>query len=151
MMMKQLFAAALIVSASAVASAQQTTPEGTTKSPQAEQPSNQFNSKDYSPIQSSEVPSSLRTTLKDATYNGWESGKLYRNNNGEGYWLSTGSGNNAKNYYFDKNGTAIQKGASGSKKTSKGAGVGPGNTSENGSATDTDGNSNGSGSDDPKQ
>jgi hypothetical protein len=114
-MIKHIFAAALIVSASATAFAQQPT-EKTTPAQDQQQPnnqSNQFNSRDYSQIQSTEVPTSLRTTLQGDMYRGWESGRLYRHNNGDGYWLSTGSGANAKNYYFDKNGKAM-KNSSGS-------------------------------------
>jgi uncharacterized protein YdeI (BOF family) len=105
-MIKHIFAAALIVSASATAFAQQPTDKNTPAQDQ-QQPSNQFNSRDYSLIQSSEVPTSLRTTLQGDMYRGWESGRIYRHNDGDGFWLSTGAGANAKNYYFDKNGKAM--------------------------------------------
>ena len=116
MKFNHLFTAALIVGASATAFAQQDTtraaqqPQSQSQQPQSpnQQPSDQFNVKDYSEVQSSDVPASLRTTLKGDQYKGWESGKIYRQNNGNGYYLSTGTGTSAKNYYFDKDGKAVQ-------------------------------------------
>ena len=94
-MIKQFLAAALIVSASASAFAQQPTEDTRpSQSQQQQQPSNQFNSRDYTRIQSSEVPASLRTTLQSDTYKGWESGTIYRHNNGNGYYITTGTGSN---------------------------------------------------------
>jgi hypothetical protein len=107
---KHLLTAAFIVSATVVATAQQTDttqtrqPQSRSQQEQQGQPSNQFNAKDYTQIQATEVPSSLRTTLQGQEYKGWENGKIYRRNNGDGYYVTTGSGNTAKNYYFDKNG-----------------------------------------------
>jgi hypothetical protein len=90
MKFKNLFAAALMVSASAAAFAQQDTkpatqqPQSQSQQPQSnEQPSTQFNVKEYSEVQSSDVPASLRTTLQEEQYKGWESGQLYRQNNGQ--------------------------------------------------------------------
>ncbi|MGC3945448.1 MAG: hypothetical protein QM762_13195 [Chryseolinea sp.] len=111
-----LFTAALMVSASGAAFAQQDTtraaqqPQSQSQQPQSpnQQPSDQFNVKDYSEVKSSDVPSSLRTTLQEDQYKGWESGKLYRQNNGQGYYLSTGTGTTTKNYYFDKDGKAMK-------------------------------------------
>jgi hypothetical protein len=109
---KHLLTAAFIVGATVVATAQQT---DTTKTHQQQsrsqqdqqgQSSNQFNAKDYTELQANDVPASLRSTLKGDEYKGWESGKVYRRNNGDGYYVTTGSGNNAKNYYFDKSGKA---------------------------------------------
>ncbi|MEJ1238020.1 hypothetical protein WBG78_07825 [Chryseolinea sp. T2] len=113
---KHLFTAALIVSASAAAFAQQDTtstkqqPQSQSQQPQSpnQQPSDQFNVKDYSQVQSSDLPASLRTTLQGDQYKGWENGKLYRQNNGNGYYLSTGTGTSTKNYYFDKDGKAMK-------------------------------------------
>jgi hypothetical protein len=126
MKFKNLFAAALIVSASAAAFAQQDTtraaqPQSQSQQPQSpnQQPSDQFNVKDYSEVQTSEVPASLRTTLQGDQYKGWESGKLYRQNNGQGYYLSTGTGTSAKNYYFDKDGKAMKGPEGGTKPQNK--------------------------------
>ena len=127
MKFKNLFTAALIVSASATAFAQQDTtraapqPQSQSQQPQSpnQQPSEQFNVKEYSQVQSSDVPASLQTTLQDAQYNGWEKGKLYRQNNGQGYYLSTGTGTSTKNYYFDKNGKAMKGPEGGTKPQNK--------------------------------
>jgi len=70
-------------------------------------------------MQSSDVPSSLRTTLQGDQYKGWENGKLYRQNNGQGYYLSTGTGSSAKNYYFDKSGKAMKGPEGGNKPQNK--------------------------------
>ncbi|HTF16685.1 MAG TPA: hypothetical protein VK658_01360 [Chryseolinea sp.] len=72
MKFNNLFTAALIVSASAAAFAQQDTtraaPQAQSQSQQPQspnqQPSEQFNVKEYSEVQSSGVPASLRTTLQ---------------------------------------------------------------------------------------
>ena len=115
MKFRNLFTAALIVSASGAAYAQQDTarslpPQSQSQQPQSpnELPSEQFNVKEYSVAQPSDLPASLLTTLKGDQYKGWENGKLYRQNNGEGYYLTTGTGNSTKNYYFDKNGKAMK-------------------------------------------
>jgi len=112
MKIKHLLTAALIVSATVVATAQQTDSTKTSqqtpsRSQQEEgQGSNQFNAKDYTQLQGTDVPANLRTTLKGDEYKGWENGKVYRRNNGEGYYITTGSGNTARNFYFDKSGKA---------------------------------------------
>ncbi|HEY9007216.1 hypothetical protein [Ohtaekwangia sp.] len=81
------------------------------------QPSDQYNQKDYTMIKSNEVPSSLRTTLKGSEYTGWESGQVYRNKTNNGYLVRVGSGDETKNYYFDRSGKRIQDpGSSGSTK-----------------------------------
>jgi hypothetical protein len=127
MKFKTLFTAALIVSASAAAFAQQDTtraapqPQSPSQQPQSpnQQPSEQFNVKEYSEVQSSDVPATLRTTLQGDQYKGWENGKLYRQNNGQGYYLSTGTGNSTKNYYFDKTGKAMKGPEGGTKPQNK--------------------------------
>ena len=111
MNIKHLFTAALIASASVVATAQQTDTtkiQQHAKDQEKGQPTNEFNSKDYSQMQGTDVPANLRTTLQGDEYKGWENGKVYRRNNGDGYYLSTGSGNTAKNFYFDKSGKVTQ-------------------------------------------
>lgn len=115
MKFRNIFTAALIVSASTAAFAQQDTtraaqPQSQSLQPQSpnQQPSEQFNVKEYSEVQVSDVPPTLRTTLQGDEYKGWENGKLYRQNNGQGYYLSLRTGSSTKNYYFDKNGAAIR-------------------------------------------
>jgi hypothetical protein len=61
-------------------------------------------------IQSGEVPSSLRTTLGDTKYKGWESGTIYRSKNNDGYVLEIRDANNnnkVTTYRFDAQGKAI--------------------------------------------
>jgi hypothetical protein len=114
MKMKHLLTGAFIVSATVVATAQQDTtksqqPQSRSQQEQQAQPSNQFNAKDYTQLQNSDAPAELRTTLQGNQYKGWENGgKLYRRNNGDGYYLTTGTGNATKSYYFDKSGKAMQ-------------------------------------------
>ena len=72
--------------------------------------SNQFNQKDYTLVQPSEIPSSLRETLKDNRYTGWENGKVYKDKNNNGYWVRIASGSDVQNFVFDKNGKAADKG-----------------------------------------
>jgi len=127
MKFNNLFTAALIVSASAAAFAQQDTtraaqqPQSQSQQPQSpnQQPSEQFNVKEYSELKSSDAPASLRTTLQGDQYKGWEDGKLYRQNNGQGYYLSTGTGTSTKNYYSDNNGKAMKGPERGTKPQNK--------------------------------
>ena len=63
--------------------------------------------KGWTKVESTDVPSNLRTTLNGSQYSGWESGTIYKNEAGD-YQLRT-TGSNAKVYYFDKNGKATTK------------------------------------------
>lgn len=61
-------------------------------------------------IKSSEVPASLRTTLGETKYKGWESGTVYRSKNNDGYVLEVKDANNNNKittYRFDAQGKAI--------------------------------------------
>jgi hypothetical protein len=71
------------------------------------QPGNQYNQRDYKQIRSTEVPSSLRTTLKGNDYTGWENGMLYRNSTDNGYMLRIGEGADTRSFYFDKGGKKV--------------------------------------------
>ncbi|MFD1001197.1 hypothetical protein ACFQ21_17850 [Ohtaekwangia kribbensis] len=108
-----LFAGMLMLGIVAV-NAQQVDTTGVTPSPQQEQPSatqqpsDQYIQKDYDVVKSADVPASLRTTLKGSEYTGWESGSVYRNKTTNGYMVRIGSGDQTKNYYFDKGGKRIQ-------------------------------------------
>lgn len=72
------------------------------------QPSDQYIQKDFEIVKSADVPASLRTTLKGSEYTGWESGSVYRNKTSNGYMVRIGSGDQTKNYYFDKSGKRTQ-------------------------------------------
>ena len=54
-----------------------------------------------------DVPASLRGTLADDQYKGWENSTLYRNRKTNEYMVEIRDGSNAKVYYFDKDGKAI--------------------------------------------
>ena len=92
--------------------AQDTTKTRTQQQPQQQKESNQMrkdeNMKGWTKVESTDVPSNLRTTLSGSQYSGWESGTIYRNEAGDTYRLQT-SGNNPKTYYFDRNGKATTK------------------------------------------
>lgn len=121
-----LFFAGVFMLGIAAVNAQQVDTTGTqtqtpsaTQQPSATQPSatqsDQYIQKDYEMVKSTDVPSSLRTTLKGSEYTGWESGSVYRNKSNNGYMVRVGSGDQTKNYYFDKGGKRIQDpGTSGS-------------------------------------
>ncbi|SKC85922.1 hypothetical protein [Ohtaekwangia koreensis] len=114
-----LFFAGVFMLGIAAVNAQQVDTTGTktqtpsaTQQPSATQPSatqsDQYIQKDYEMVKSTDVPSSLRTTLKGSEYTGWESGSVYRNKSNNGYMVRVGSGDQTKNYYFDKGGKRIQ-------------------------------------------
>jgi hypothetical protein len=84
-------------------------------SSEKQQPGNQFKQQDYTQIESSAVPESLRKTLQDKEYAGWETGKVYQSKNKDGYWVRIGTGSDVQNFFFDRHGRAIN---------SKGPGVG---------------------------
>lgn len=85
-----------------------TQPSATQQPAATQQSSDQYIQKDYDAVKSADVPSSLRTTLKGSEYTGWESGSVYRNKTTNGYMVRIGSGDQTKNYYFDKGGKRIQ-------------------------------------------
>ena len=64
--------------------------------------------KGWMKVNSADVPANLKTTLSGTTYQGWETGTIYKNEAGDMYTLRT-SGNSPKTYYFDKNGKATTK------------------------------------------
>jgi hypothetical protein len=51
-----------------------------------------------------QVPPSLRVTLGDKKYKGWEKSTIYRKKNSNEYLVVIDDGNSAKLYYFDRNG-----------------------------------------------
>ena len=79
--------------------------------PQQRQQSDQMRNEDmknWTKVQTSEVPEQLRSTLNSSQYTGWESGTIYKDKDGDKYMLRT-TGNNAKTYYFDKDGKQTTK------------------------------------------
>jgi uncharacterized protein YxeA len=58
-------------------------------------------------VNNADVPSSLRTTLGDTKYQGWENATVYRNDKDSRYRIKIGNQQNAKTYYFDKSGKAM--------------------------------------------
>jgi hypothetical protein len=84
-------------------------------STEKQQPGNQFKQQDYTLIQAADVPAPLRKTLQNKEYVGWETGKVYESKNKDGYWVRIATGNDVQNFFFDRNGRAIN---------AKGPGVG---------------------------
>lgn len=65
---------------------------------------------DMTMIKSSDLPASLRTTLQDAQYKGWESGTFYTNKAKDTYVveIKDPSTNKSKAYRFDANGKPMR-------------------------------------------
>jgi len=66
---------------------------------------------DMTVIKSSEIPASLRTTLQDAQYTGWETGTFYTNKAKDSYVveIKDATTNQTKMYRFDANGKPIKE------------------------------------------
>jgi hypothetical protein len=58
----------------------------------------------WSRMQDRDIPASLRTTLNDSKYKGWENSGIYRSERGDRYRVRVGDANNATTYYFDRDG-----------------------------------------------
>jgi len=96
-------------------SAGTTTPSGTSGTPlntettiATEQPSTSWRAEDRVVILSNDIPVSLRVTLEDDMYRGWENSTIYRNRQTNEYMIEIRDGSNSKIYYFDKDGKALQ-------------------------------------------
>ena len=63
--------------------------------------------RDMEVIQSTDVPSNLRTTLGGSEYSGWEEGKVYRNTTTNEYLIVIGD-EDAKVFRFDSEGQKIE-------------------------------------------
>jgi hypothetical protein len=74
---------------------------------QPSQQSNAWLAEDRIIILSDDIPTSLRLTLEDEKYLGWENSSLYRNRKTNEYMIEIRDGSNAKVYYFDKDGKVI--------------------------------------------
>jgi len=81
------------------APASQTTPEESNQMTQK---------KDMVKVQTTEVPASLRKTLEDPMYVGWENSTIWRNKTNDEYTVELLSGNTTKTYRFDKTGKPIK-------------------------------------------
>lgn len=88
----------------------------TTKRPSKEpatqptpQPSNQMtHKKDLVKVQTTDIPASLRKTLEDPMYVGWENSTIWRNKTTDEYTVELMSGTTTKTYRFDKTGKPIK-------------------------------------------
>lgn len=65
---------------------------------------------DMTVIKSSEIPPTLRTTLQDAQYTGWETGTFYTNKAKDTYVveIKDATTNKTKMYRFDANGKPMR-------------------------------------------
>ena len=75
--------------------------------PTPQQPSNQMK-KDVVIVKSTEVPASLRKTLEDPMYVGWENSTIWRNKTTDEYTMEMMSGTTMRTYRFDKTGKPIK-------------------------------------------
>jgi len=108
-----LFVSVLFVGVTAMYAQQDTTSADRAtqqdKSAPQDQSSQSSNyTKDMTPIQSSDMPAALRSTLQGSRYKGWENGTLYRSKNNDGYALELKDGATTKVFRFDANGKPIQ-------------------------------------------
>src|SRR5689334_3073134 len=101
-----LFAGMLMVNIAA--QAQDTTQVAPADQTLQQQPSDQYLPKDYVQVKVSDVPASLRTTLKGPEYQGWESGMVYRSKTNSGYMVRVNDGTRTNSFYFDKGGKRVE-------------------------------------------
>jgi hypothetical protein len=98
-----------MIAANAQSSDTTKSPSKTTTQPTPQQPSNQMtHSKDMVKVKTTEIPASLRKTLEDPMYTGWENSTIYRNKTNDQYTLELMSGTTTKTYHFDKAGKPIK-------------------------------------------
>jgi len=67
----------------------------------------ELNYDELEPVQSTDVPASLRSSLQGSEYSGWEAGKVYRHKTDNEYVVVIGD-ENAKVYRFDSNGNRVE-------------------------------------------
>lgn len=68
--------------------------------------STQWKAEDRVLVTVDDIPTSLRMTLEDDQYEGWENSSLYRNRKTNEYMIEIRDGSSTKTYYFDKDGKA---------------------------------------------
>ena len=84
-----------------------------------------YDANDRQIVQSSDLPESMRKTLNNSRYAGWENSTIYRDNASNDYYFDLKNGNSSTEYRFDQKGNTIQgtahqnKSTTMSKKTSK--------------------------------
>jgi hypothetical protein len=98
-----LFMLGLVCVRAQVDSVQQSSQEHTNM----QQPSEQYKSEQLVRVPASQIPTSLRQTLKNPQYSGWENSTIYLDKSKNEYSLQLMDGNISKNYRFDQNGNAI--------------------------------------------
>ena len=106
-----LCASFMLVGAIAVNAQSSDTTKRPAKAPTTQPPqqSNQMTQKkDLVKVQTAEVPASLRKTLEDPMYVGWENSTIWRNKTTDEYTIELPSGNTTKTYRFDKTGKPIK-------------------------------------------
>ncbi len=94
-----------------------------------------YKASDREEVQSSDLPQSLRQTLGDQRYSGWENATIYRDRTSNDYYFDMQNGSSSTQYRFDKNGKAIQTGP-GHKKTSTASKTTTTNEATTGASTD---------------
>lgn len=98
-----ILAGSLCLSTAAVQA--QDVPQDTTR--QSEQSQNYR--KDMVKIQASEIPTSLRTTLQDAQYQGWEKATIFRSKANDMYFVEMkDASGKMKVHKFDASGKAVR-------------------------------------------
>ena len=60
-------------------------------------------------IQPADLPPAVKTALQGKDYRGWESGQLYRSQNGEEYMIEMKKSGQTTIYKFDKNGKPFKE------------------------------------------
>lgn len=65
--------------------------------------------KDMVRINNKDIPASLRKTLSEDTYKGWETANLYKDKSGNGYMLEFQDPLKTRLYRFDKNGKLVKE------------------------------------------
>ena len=89
-----------------------TTGSGTQPNPTYQQSENpQTNS--MLRVESDQLPETMRRTLNDPMYSGWENSTIYYNRENDEYSMDLGTGNNAKSYRFDSQGNPVQQSTTG--------------------------------------
>jgi hypothetical protein len=68
-----------------------------------------FAEQDAVKLQQEEVPLFLKRVLAEEQYRGWENGGVYRNIQSNEYRVDVVNGMNRETFYFDKNGTLLNK------------------------------------------
>lgn len=85
------------------ASASQANPAVSGQPQQSGQPDQNYR-KEMSKVKSSEIPASLKETLKGSQYSGWEQGTLYRSKNNDAYVLEMNTNGQTQVHRFGADG-----------------------------------------------